>query len=148
MNIEIRKGEVKDFVQVYALITEFATFITTPEKVLNSPKQMEADKDFFQCYIALDGEKLIGFATYFFAYYSWTGKAIYLDDLYVQESYRGLGIGTKFFDTILETGKQENCIKLKWQVSSWNSKAIEFYKKRGAGIDAVEINCDLMLDTI
>jgi GNAT superfamily N-acetyltransferase len=146
MNIEIRKGESKDFVQVFALIKEFAIFITTPEKVLTSAEQMEADKDFFQCYVALDGDKVIGFATYFFAYYSWSGKAIYLDDLYVKESYRRLGIGTKFFDTILETGKKANCKKLKWQVSNWNNKAIEFYKKRGADIDDVEINCDLSLN--
>jgi len=107
MHIEIRKGNVEDFGQVFALIKEFATFITTPEKVLTSSEQMEADKEFFQCYVALDEDKVIGFATYFFAYYSWSGKAIYLDDLYVKESYRGLGIGTKFFDTILETGKRD-----------------------------------------
>jgi len=148
MHIEIRKGEPRDFTQVFALIKEFATFITTPEKVLTSPEQMEKDKDFFQYYVALDGDAVIGFATYFFAYYSWTGKAIYLDDLYVKEPYRGLSIGTKLFDTILETGTKENCKKLKWQVSNWNSKAIEFYKNRGADIDDVEINCDLMLDTL
>ena len=33
---------------------------------------------------------------YYFAYYTWVGKTLYLDDLYVKESYRGNGLGTPF----------------------------------------------------
>ena len=80
------------------------------------------------------------------AYYSWTGKTIYLDDLYVLENYRGRGIGNALLDKVIETAKTENCKKVRWQVSNWNGKAIEFYKKRGAIIDDVEINCDLLLN--
>ena len=87
----------------------------------------------------------MGFATYFIAYYSWTGKVVYLDDLYVLEKYRGLGIGSKLLDRVIEIAKNENCKKVRWQVSNWNDKAIEFYKMRGAIIDEVEINCDLKI---
>lgn len=92
-----------------------------------------------------DNETIIAFSTYFFAYYSWTGKAIYLDDLYVTETYRGKGIGNLLFNKIIETAKNNNCKKVKWQVSNWNKKAIKFYKNKGALIDDVEINCDLFL---
>ncbi len=146
MKIEIRKAGPEDFVYVYALIREFAVFIQTPEKVVTSPARMVADKDYFHCYVAVDEEKIIGFATYFIAYYSWTGKTIYLDDLYVKENYRGQGIGNALFDSVIQTAKNENCRKVRWQVSKWNSKAIAFYKKRGATIDEVEINCDLILN--
>ncbi len=145
VSIEIRKAVPADFEQIYALIKEFANFIKTPEKVLTTPAQMTEDKDIFQCFIALDKDKVIGFATYFTAYYSWTGKTIYLDDLYVLESYRGQGIGNRLLDTVIATAKAENCKKVRWQVSNWNSKAIEFYKRRGATIDEVEINCDLKI---
>jgi len=145
MIIDIRKAEPIDFSEIYSLIKEFAKFIRTLEKVLTTAEQMLNDKDHFSCFIALDGNKMVGFATYFIAYYSWTGKAIYLDDLYVLEQYRGSGIGNKLFDKIVETAKSENCKKLKWQVSNWNKKAIAFYKSRGAIIDDVEINCDLKL---
>jgi diamine N-acetyltransferase len=145
MTIDIRKAELDDFEEIYSLIVEFAEYIKTPEKVLTTPSQMIKDKDYFNCFIAVEKNKVIGFATYFTAYYSWTGKALYLDDLYVLEKYRGLGIGNKLFDKVIETAKRENCKKLKWQVSNWNNKAIEFYKMRGAKIDEVEINCDLNL---
>ncbi len=146
MTIEIRKAESKDFKEVYLLIKEFASFIRMPEKVLITPEQMANDKDYFNCLIALEENKIVGFATYFIAYYSWTGKTIYLDDLYVLEHYRGLGIGGSLFDKVIETAKIENCKKVKWQVSNWNKKAIDFYKSRGAEIDEVEINCDLMIN--
>ncbi|MEP7196100.1 MAG: GNAT family N-acetyltransferase [Saprospiraceae bacterium] len=146
MNIEIKKARRKDFNQVFSLITEFATFIKTPEKVLITPEQMFQDEDYFKCLIAVNEDKIVGFATFFKAYYSWTGKAMYLDDLYVQPNFRGLGIGTKLFDAIIEIAKSERCKKLKWQVSNWNQKAIDFYIIKGATIDEVEINCDLKLN--
>jgi diamine N-acetyltransferase len=144
-NIKIRRAGPSDFEQVYMLIREFAAFIKTPEKVLTSPSQMTEDQQYFNCLIAEDGEKIVGFATFFYAYYSWTGKAIYLDDLYVTESYRGKGIGAALFDHVIELGRSCNCKKMRWQVSNWNSKAIAFYRSRGAGVDDVEINCDLAL---
>lgn len=143
--MEIRKATTNDFGQIFSLIKEFAIFIKTPDKVLTSASQMVNDADCFHCYVAIDKEKIVGFSTYFFAYYSWTGKTVYLDDLYVTEAYRGLGLGNKLLDKIIETAKANNCKKVKWQVSNWNVKAIEFYKSRGATIDEVEINCDLYL---
>jgi len=145
MTVNIRIAEPNDFEKVYSLIIEFADFIKTPEKVIVTPSQLISDKDYFKCLIAVNKDKIVGFATYFFAYYSWTGKTVYLDDLYVLEKYRGLGIGSALLDKVIETAKNENCKKVKWQVSNWNYKAIEFYKMRGATIDEVEINCDLNL---
>jgi GNAT superfamily N-acetyltransferase len=84
----------------------------------------------------------------FFAYYSWTGRAVYLDDLYVVEPYRGAGIGNRLFDTVYNLGKKEGCRNMKWQVSSWNSKAIAFYKQKGAKIDDIEINCNLKIEDL
>jgi GNAT superfamily N-acetyltransferase len=145
MQIKIRKAEEQDLEQVYLLIKEFATFIKTPEKVLITPEQMVKNQHYFNCLVACYNHKIIGFATSFNAFYSWTGKAIYLDDLFVQEQYRGKGIGKQLFNSIIEKARAEKCIKVKWQVSNWNNKAIDFYKKMGATIDSIEINCDLIL---
>ena len=145
MKIIIRAAKSSEFVDIHNLIKEFSEFIKTPEKVKITPEQMVLDEKYFKCLIATDGNVILGFATYFFAYYSWTGKAIYLDDLYVRQKYRGQGIGSKLLDQIIEIGKTEDCYKVKWQVSNWNKKAQEFYKSRGAIIDDTEINCDLEL---
>jgi diamine N-acetyltransferase len=148
MKLEIRKADTDDFSEIYSLIKEFAAFIKTPEKVITTPSQMICDKEYFHCFVATDSDKIVGFSTYFIAYYSWIGKTLYLDDLYVLANYRGHGIGSKLLDKVIETAKNENCKKVRWQVSNWNKKAIDFYKSRGATIDNVEINCDLELDGV
>ena len=64
--MEIRKGVPDDFAEVYRMILDFAVFIQKPEYVDITPEQMLADKDHFQCLVALDGDKIFGFATFFF----------------------------------------------------------------------------------
>ncbi|HMO63201.1 MAG TPA: GNAT family N-acetyltransferase [Ferruginibacter sp.] len=145
MSFIIRAATGKDFDAIHVLIQEFASFIQTPEKVSNTPAQMLQDKDFFNCIVATDDEKIIGFATYFFAYYSWSGRATYLDDLYVTEMHRGKGVGTMLLKYVIQIAKENNCRKVKWQVSKWNTKAISFYKKLGASTDAIEMNVELAL---
>lgn len=145
MNIEIRKATENDFIVIYELLKEFSVFIKTPEKVTVTLDQMVKDKDCFNCLVAIDNETIIGYAAYFFAYYSWTGKSLYLDDLFVLEQYRGQRIGTRLIGSIIDIARQENCKKVRWQVSNWNKPAIEFYKNLGAKIDDVEQNCDLCL---
>jgi GNAT superfamily N-acetyltransferase len=69
-----------------------------------------------------------------------------MDDLYVRPEYRGKGIGTHLVQKIISLAKASACHKLRWQVSNWNTTAIDFYKSLGASIDPVEQNCDLALD--
>ncbi|MEJ7589891.1 MAG: GNAT family N-acetyltransferase [Ferruginibacter sp.] len=146
MSITIRNAEQKDFPQILALIKEFAFFQKTPGKVSVTLEQMEQDKDFFQCIVAETGEHtIVAFASFFHAYYSWTGKVLYLDDLYVTAPYRGQKTGANLFNYIIGLAKTAHCKKLRWQVSNWNENAIGFYKKMGASIDDIEINCDLQL---
>ncbi len=144
-DIQIRKATEKDFESVLRLIKEFSIFIKTPEKVSVTLDQMMLDKDYFQCLVAVDNDQIVGFATYFLAYYSWTGKSLYMDDLYVSKNYRGKKIGSRLMDAVIARGREEKCRRIKWQVSKWNTQAIDFYKSRGVVIDDVEINCELML---
>jgi len=141
----IRKAQEPDFPGILDLITAFSIFQRTPEKVTVTLEQMKIDKDLFQCYIAEVNNEIVGFASFYFAYYSWSGKALYLDDLYVKDAFRKSGIGKKLLETVINLAKAEQCKKVRWQVSKWNHNAIEFYKKMGAVIDDVEINCDFII---
>ena len=146
MNITIRKADPNDFKHILNLITEFAIFQKTPQKVSITLEQMQKNKDFFQCFVAeTTDQQIIGFASFYFTFYSWSGKGLYLDDLYITHLYRNQNIGTQLLNTVIDLSKKEQCKKLRWQVSSWNSTAINFYQKMGATIDAVDINCELDL---
>lgn len=146
MNITIREIKADDFTGLISLFTEFATFEKTPEKMTNTVDRMTVEQEFFNGFVALnDSEEIVGYVTHFFAYYTWIGKSLYMDDLYVKEEFRGHGIGTELINKVIEYAKTTNCQKVKWQVSEWNRPAIEFYKSLGASIDSVESNCDLLL---
>jgi GNAT superfamily N-acetyltransferase len=147
MDIIIRPATPQDFPAVHSLFHEFAVFQKTPEKVKITVEQMQEDKDLFHCLVAEGpGGSIVGFATYFFAYYSWTGKAIYLDDLYVQDAFRKEGIGGRLLKAVIDLAKKEKCTKVRWLVSKWNTNAIEFYSKKiGAVITDTESSCDLTL---
>ncbi len=146
MPLTIRKADKKDYSSILKLIEEFAIFQKTPWKVTITLEQMEKDKDFFQCYVAeLDDHTIIGFASFYFTFYSWSGKGLYLDDLYVTEVYRKQKVGSQLLQAVIDLAIREQCKNLRWQVSNWNETAIEFYKKMGATIDEVDINCNLDL---
>ena len=146
MNITVRKGIEADYPAIIDLINEFALFQKTPERVTNTVEQMRADNNLFQCFVAVDDRnRIVGYAAWFFAYFSWTGKALYLDDLYVVESARGLAIGTRLLQTVIDHATASNCVKVRWQVSNWSKTAIAFYRKMGAQIDDVEMNCHFEL---
>lgn len=146
MSFTIRLAEESDFEKIHELNREFSSFIKTPEKFKITVQQMKEEQAHFQMLVVLSGAgSIIGFASTFIAWYSWIGKSLYLDDLYIEEKYRKNGLGSRLMDEVFQLARQEGCKKVRWQVSKWNEDAIEFYKRKGAVIDDVEINCDLIL---
>jgi len=157
MDTIIRRAVVADFPAVYALFREFAVFQKTPEKLHITLDQLIADAEDFQCFVAETdgggegaagdaaegGREIVGFATFFMAYYSWTGKAIYLDDLYVRKNSRKYGIGKKLLFAVIDFSKENGCKTVRWLVSRWNGNAMAFYKSIGAEIHETEMVCVL-----
>lgn len=138
----------KDFDELINLFREFSFFEKTPEKMVNSKEKMIIEKEFIHGFIARDGNNnIMGYTTCFFTYHTWVGKSLYMDDLYVREEYRGRGIGSRLIKNVIAFAKEKECNKLRWQVSNWNTSAIEFYQKIGADIDNIQLNCDLILST-
>ena len=147
MEITIRSAEESDFEQILGLINELAVFEKMPEKMTNSIERMKKEKEFFNCFVAeTEDKKIIGYATYIFCYFTWVGKSLYMDDLYIKPEFRSCGIGTKLIDKVISFAKDSGCHKVRWQVSNWNSPAITFYKKLGAIIEPDEQNCELIMD--
>ena len=145
MTVTIRKIEESDYLVLISLFKEFALFEKLPEKMTNSVEQMLREKEYLTGFVAVnDADEIVGYATYFFGYYTWIGKSLYMDDLYVRPDFRGAGVGAKLISEVIAFAKAENCKKLRWQVSEWNQPAIDFYKSLGANVDAVESNCDLV----
>ena len=146
MNTRIERITENDFKELVNLFQEFALFEKLPHKMTNSVEQMTKEKEFIDGFTVKDeNHTIMGYVTFFIAYYTWSGKSLYMDDLYVRPQYRGLGLGTTLIKRAMDFAKENECNKMRWQVSEWNDPAIKFYQNLGAQIDDVENNCDLTL---
>ena len=107
--MNVRAAKISDVPAIHALIIELAVFEREPDAVINTVSSLEADlfvhKRCFAEVSELEGE-IVGFALYFFGYSTWKGKTLYLEDIYVKESYRKHGIGQALFNTVVEIAKR------------------------------------------
>ncbi len=146
MKFSIKPITEQHFERLFELITQFAAFQKSKEKLSNSVEKMQTEKPFLNGFVAVTGaDKIVGYTTCFFAYFTWSGKSVYLDDLYVEPDYRGGGVGKALIESVIKFAREENCYKVHWQVSRWNKSAMAFYKSLGAEIDDTEYNCDVIL---
>lgn len=142
MNYSVREACEDDFPIIIEMIRELAVFEKAPEAVTNSVEQMKKESDYFRCFLAVtDKGDVIGMALCFFAYFTWVGKSLYLDDIYVRESFRKTGAGTLLLKKIFETARDEGCKRVRWQVLRWNEGAIDMYRKCGALVEDEWLNC-------
>jgi GNAT superfamily N-acetyltransferase len=146
MNITIRPATVADMPAIHALVRELAVYENAPEQ--HTATISDYEKDFlagiFQAELAIDtnfthdtegGEKVVGLIFYHFAYSTWRGRMMYLEDFVVTESYRQYGVGQLLFDRFLAISKEKECVMTKWQVLDWNMPAVKFYEKNKAIIE-------------
>lgn len=142
MNITIREAEENDFQAVLSLIKELAEYEKAPEMVSNSVALMKDEQEYFRSFVAeTENGEIVGTAIFFFAYFTWVGKSLYLEDIFVKEQYRRYRIGSSLLNKVFEVARDENCKRVRWQVLDWNSDAIEFYRKTGAEINDKWLNC-------
>jgi len=85
------------------------------------------------CLVVESHSILIGYATYMKQYSTWdANEYIYMDCLFIKESYRGKGLGEKLIQRIQKEGKKIECDLIQWQTPDFNTRAVKFYKRVGA----------------
>ena len=72
-------------------------------------------------------------ALWFLSFSTWTGtNGIWLEDLYVREQWRGLGLGQALLQALAEICVDRGYQRLEWWVLDWNEPALGFYRSLGA----------------
>ncbi len=136
-SVIIREANRSDCSDIAALIQELAAYEKLENEAIATADTLEQSLFGPQPYafalLAEAGGKLAGFCIYFHNFSTFLGKpGIYIEDIFVREMYRGLGIGKLFFARISEIAKQKDCGRIEWWVLDWNQPAIDFYAKMGA----------------
>ena len=134
--LSIRPATLNDAALLVALIRELADY----EKELDSVEITESDLQRdgfgpdpkFRALIAdWDGQPA-GYAFFFDFYSTWTGRHMFLEDLFVRPQFRGKGIGGSLMAKVAEIAEQEQCNAMRWEVLGWNQPAIDVYRSLGA----------------
>ena len=66
--------------------------------------------------------------------------------MFVNEKFRGRGIGKLLYDAFIQDAKDKNCMLAKWQVLDWNEPAIQFYTQNNAIIEKNWWNCKVFFN--
>lgn len=67
-----------------------------------------------------------------------------MEDIYVEEAFRGTGIGTKIVNSVIEAAKEHNCYKLIGQCRYGKEKVHELYQKLGFKDHGKNFRMDLL----
>ena len=87
------------------------------------------DSPYLEGYIIEDGQKILGYGMIAKSFSTEFGKpCMWIEDLYLKEEARGLGLGSKFLHFVAE--KYPEAI-LRLEVEEENERAIKTYRKCG-----------------
>jgi GNAT superfamily N-acetyltransferase len=134
--LRIRPATIEDCALLRTMIRELAEFERLLEFVTIREEDLARDgfgeDPLFRALIAEWDGQAAGYAVFFGYYSTWAGRAIYLEDLFVREQFRGRGIGKALLAAVARIAVDEGCYGMHWEVLGWNQKAIELYKALGA----------------
>jgi GNAT superfamily N-acetyltransferase len=136
-DLEIRVARKEDVPLVLEFIKKLARYerlsreVTATEEILRN--NLFQGRRVAEVILAEHQQIAVGFALYFYNFSTFLGKAgIYIEDLYVDEPYRGHGFGRALFLYIVRLAKEQGCGRVEWSVLDWNRPAIQFYESLGA----------------
>ena len=134
--LQIRPATIHDATLLRAMIRELAEFERQLELVTIREEDLARDgfgeNPRFRALIAEWEGHPAGYAVFFGYYSTWTGRGLFLEDLFVREAFRKRGIGRALLAAVARIAVDECCYGIHWEVLDWNEKAIELYTKMGA----------------
>lgn len=136
-DVKVRSAQTADLPVILKYIHDLAVYEKAPNEVKLTAKDLEESlfgkNPQVYCLISeLDGIAT-GFAVWHLNYSTWLGRhGIYLEDLYVDPNFRGLGHGKALLQRLAQICIERGYQRLQWWVLDWNESAIEFYRSIGA----------------
>jgi len=133
--ITIRFGTPEDAGLVLRLIRALAAYERAPEAVVATEADLVRygfgpDPQFEAILAFVDGEPA-GLALFHSRFSTWLGRpGMYLEDLYVTEAARGLGVGRRLMARLAAIAVERGWGRIDFQVLDWNP-ARNFYHRLG-----------------
>ncbi|MHC1479610.1 N-acetyltransferase family protein [Frateuria aurantia] len=86
-------------------------------------------------WVAASDARLVGYASGYPGFSTWHGRRLFhLDCIYLQEDFRGIGLGRALIQEVIDHAARHGCNHLEWLTPAWNRSAIGFYRHLGARV--------------
>lgn len=137
IGLTLRFAVIEDVPIILKLIKELAEYeklshevVATEEKL---SKSLFGDQPAPEVIIADYLTKPVGFSLFFHNFSTFLGqRGIYIEDIYVKQEYRGMGIGKTMLVYLAKLAEERECGRIEWSVLDWNINALNFYNELGA----------------
>ncbi len=130
----IRPAEPSDADLLFSMVMDLATYERAPDQVAGSSELLAtalfgADPSAEALVAELD-ETPVGFAIFYRTFSTWQCRpGIWLEDLFVPEERRGLGVGFALLRELAAITVRRGCTRLEWAALDWNEPALRFYDR-------------------
>lgn len=85
----------------------------------------------YECAVIYDNVKLIGVTGLWYCTRHYAGKSVEVDHVYIEDNYRGKGIGKQFFKWIYDYVKTKGCESVELNTYVQNYPSHKFYYNEG-----------------
>ena len=133
----IRAAGPADVTHIHAMIVELAVFEKLEHLVVATEAMLHdglfGARPACEAIIGEEDGQVVTFALFFHNFSTFlTRKGLYLEDLYVKQSWRGKGYGRQMLVRLAQLAVERECGRFEWSVLDWNTPAIAFYQGMGA----------------
>jgi len=133
---KMRFAKEEDTTQILYFIKELAKYENLLNEVVATEEILREwlfEKKTGEVIIGEYEGKPVGFMLFFYNFSTFLGRAgIYLEDLYIEPSMRGKGLGKIMLKYLAQLAIERKCGRLEWWCLDWNESSINFYKNLGA----------------
>lgn len=135
--LHIRPATIDDCALILGFIRELAIYEKLEHELVATPqilaRTLFGEKAYAEVLIGEYDGVPVAYALYFHSFSTFHGRpGIYLEDVYVQPSMRGKGVGKLIMSTLAHIALERGCARFEWSVLDWNAPSIAFYRSIGA----------------
>jgi GNAT superfamily N-acetyltransferase len=140
-DFEIRPAVPADVPELLRLVRKLAEYEKLADKLV-ATEELFRDSLFGprpcgEALMGLHEGRAVAYGIFFHNFSTFLGRrGLYVEDIFVEEEYRGRGLGKGMFLAMVRIAHDRGCGRMEWSALDWNEPAIRFYRGLGAeGLD-------------
>ena len=132
----VRLASITDAERIHDMLVGLSRAVGDEDKIVSSPDDIRrhgfGDDPAFHALLAEQDGESVGLSLFFYSYSTWLGRlGVYIQDLYVDSSARGTGVGQQLIAETARIAKRRGANHLRLSVYHDNTGAQAFYQRIG-----------------